>query len=72
METGASEVIKGTETCPRCSGKGFVLCPECKGTGEERNISYVVTGLCRRCQPMMSNIVRGFVACPKCQGRGIL
>jgi DnaJ-class molecular chaperone len=72
MNTEAPEAIKRTATCPRCSGKGFVLCPKCQGTGDERNAFFVATGPCRCCQPMMTNMMKGFIACPKCEGRGTL
>jgi DnaJ-class molecular chaperone len=57
---------RSTVTCPRCTGKGYIVCPECKGTGEERNVFWVVVGTCRTCVPSR----RGFVTCPKCRGAG--
>lgn len=72
MNTETPEAIKRTATCPRCSGKGFVLCPKCQGTGDERNAFFVATGPCRCCQPMMTNVMKGFVSCPKCEGHGTL
>lgn len=57
---------KDKEKCARCSGRGYVLCPQCKGTGEKRNASWVVIGMCTNCEPPL----KGFVLCPKCRGLG--
>ena len=56
------------EPCPRCSGRGYVICPQCKGTGEKRNESWVVVGVCAQCQAPL----KGFVLCPKCRGLGTI
>ena len=55
------------EQCPRCSGRREVTCTACKGTGEARNESWVVIGVCKVCAQSKR---KGFVTCPKCKGTG--